>query len=470
MIHLLCLVRVLFILQPNAFLYIGADSGIYRIGSRKGNITTLIRTYSNNANYIYYGKNNQSTGNGIPNVVKSLTVDLYNPTFLLVLKKSISVSETLDLKNGIVKTDTAKLILGINTSNLGNLLRTNGYVFGEFGRYFGNTTNVGISGLMPIGVGNYYRPNSIEFTQAPLLGGLIMSKFYTNDPGSAGLPLTDAGKDILAASYNGFWSIAPANGNFTNGIYTNTLYPNHFSDILDVSALHIVVRNPGNMWTLNGTHITPIGSTSSPIVSRTNMTTFGEFGISFHNTNSTLPVSWNSFNVESINNDAILTWSTNLEINNEYFEIEKSIDAVNFEKIGEVKGAGNSSILNNYNYTDIDAKNSDAKTLYYRIKQIDTDKKYTYTDIKFIELNKTNIQAVNTIQIYPNPSSDFIKINASTEIKYISVVSLQGNIVYQIENFGTNGLIDISNFSNNMYLVNALYTDNSTTTNRIIKN
>jgi hypothetical protein len=200
------------------------------------------------------------------------------------------------------------------------------------------------------------------------------------------------------------------------------------------------------------------------------MTTFGEFGISFHNTNSTLPVSWNSFNVESINNDAILTWSTNLEINNEYFEIEKSIDAVNFEKIGEVKGAGNSSILNNYNYTDIDAKNSDAKTLYYRIKQIDTDKKYTYTDIKFIELNKTNIQAVNTIQIYPNPSSDFIKINASTEIKYISVVSLQGNIVYQIENFGTNGLIDISNFSNNMYLVNALYTDNSTTTNRIIKN
>jgi hypothetical protein len=74
-----------------------------------------------------------------------------------------------------------------------------------------------------------------------------------------------------------------------------------------------------------------------------------------------------------------ISWSTLSEYNNDRFEIERSDDAINFIKIGEIKGKGNSNSINKYEFIDLNLKN-----IYYRIKQIDYDGREILTDIKYI--------------------------------------------------------------------------------------
>ncbi|NQX99154.1 MAG: hypothetical protein HRT73_14945, partial [Flavobacteriales bacterium] len=63
-----------------------------------------------------------------------------------------------------------------------------------------------------------------------------------------------------------------------------------------------------------------------------------------------------------------LTWMSATEINNDFYTIERSIDALNFEVIATVNGAGNSNNLNSYYFKD---KHFLTGQVYYRLKQTD---------------------------------------------------------------------------------------------------
>ena len=74
-----------------------------------------------------------------------------------------------------------------------------------------------------------------------------------------------------------------------------------------------------------------------------------------------LPVKYTQFTTERSNDNTKLNWSTASEVNNNGFEIERrNGNGTNFEKIGFVKGVGNSSRLNKYSFTD---KNNSNKLL-----------------------------------------------------------------------------------------------------------
>ena len=89
-----------------------------------------------------------------------------------------------------------------------------------------------------------------------------------------------------------------------------------------------------------------------------------------------LPVTLLNFDGVIKDNSALLSWSTSSEINNKGFEVQKSYDGRNFSTIGFVAGAGTSSLINKYNYTDIKVESG---SNYYRLKQIDIDDKFTYS-------------------------------------------------------------------------------------------
>lgn len=114
---------------------------------------------------------------------------------------------------------------------------------------------------------------------------------------------------------------------------------------------------------------------------------------------SPLPVELTSFNAELINNRVEITWSTASEINNDYFTIEKSIDAENYEILDEVTGAGNSQTVINYSYIDYDVYND---LTYYRLKQTDFDGKFEYFPPKSIN-NQTELNNLKIIKVKPNP-------------------------------------------------------------------
>jgi N-acetylneuraminic acid mutarotase len=101
-----------------------------------------------------------------------------------------------------------------------------------------------------------------------------------------------------------------------------------------------------------------------------------------------LPIELISFSGEFKNETVELTWTTATELNNDFFTVERSADAVNFETAGIVKGAGNSNSTLNYSFTDeIFAKEN---VLYYRLKQTDADNSFSYSQV--IEVKRSNTE------------------------------------------------------------------------------
>jgi hypothetical protein len=113
----------------------------------------------------------------------------------------------------------------------------------------------------------------------------------------------------------------------------------------------------------------------------------------------------------SVKNSVIeLLWSTASELNNMGFEIERSIDNQdNFITVGFVDGKGSSSEINYYSFTD-NPQVSGVNQLYYRLKQIDFDGTFSYSDIVNVSYDVPAEFVLS--QNYPNP------FNPSTRISY----------------------------------------------------
>lgn len=149
-------------------------------------------------------------------------------------------------------------------------------------------------------------------------------------------------------------------------------------------------------------------------------------GVIFTNSGS-LPVELVNFDVVNQQGKIMLNWATATETNNNFFTIERSIDGVNAEVIGVVKGAGNSNSLLNYNFVD---DNPLSGIAYYRIKQTDFDGTFESFDWKSISLS---LKSESKFTVYPNPTAGNISIiltNATAGTSELTVVDLLGKVVY----------------------------------------
>lgn len=124
-----------------------------------------------------------------------------------------------------------------------------------------------------------------------------------------------------------------------------------------------------------------------------------------------LSVKLTSFSATLQNNNGLLTWVTESEINSDRFEVERSEDGVHFTTRGTVTANGTTGLTHAYTYTD--PINTSAKVVYYRLKDIDKDGKFGYSTIVAITLNGASI-FVNKFSVYPNPFVTDIKIALSS--------------------------------------------------------
>lgn len=142
-----------------------------------------------------------------------------------------------------------------------------------------------------------------------------------------------------------------------------------------------------------------------------------------------LPIVLSYFNAYAENNSRVdLNWVTEMEMNNEYYTIERSQDGKNFTAIGMVLGSMNSSIRKTYEYKD-NLKGVDiSKTIYYRVKQSDIDGKSTYSPIRSVKLS----QKQNMIQVNPNPVVDNITVKYMSDVSgsmNIRLINMNGQLV-----------------------------------------
>ena len=164
-----------------------------------------------------------------------------------------------------------------------------------------------------------------------------------------------------------------------------------------------------------------------------------------------LPVELVDFSAVQMDDHAIVSWETASEINNEYFDLQFSLDGKNWEDLAILEGQGTTSEKTYYEYVHRDIAQQDAKSIYYRLTQYDFDGKAFVSDIVTIEIEA----AVDTrsISVFPNPvpQGSVITITGTTASN-IYIYSLQGVLVdRQIADQGK--YFDMDRLSTGLYIV-----------------
>lgn len=171
-----------------------------------------------------------------------------------------------------------------------------------------------------------------------------------------------------------------------------------------------------------------------------------------------LPIELVYFSAKAKRRHVVLEWQTASEIHNDYFTIERSIDALEWDVVREVQGAGNSA--SHLNYKAIDKKPYPGIS-YYRLKQTDFDGQYEYSDIVSVQVKLTNPK----ISSYPNPTRDQITLEGDKlELQQVRIFSKLGldvtSLTRMLDNLDTKSTLDLSGLDPGMYYIK---TRNTTT-------
>jgi len=139
-----------------------------------------------------------------------------------------------------------------------------------------------------------------------------------------------------------------------------------------------------------------------------------------------LPISLLSFDAVLKKNQTVLcSWVTAAQFNNDFFDVERSKNGTDFEKVGALDGAGNSTSVLDYSFTD---ENPYSGLSYYRLKQVDFDGRSTYSDTKAIMIGLKGIK----YYVYPNPVSSTLNLMLSEDMEFdgtLRIVDALGNVV-----------------------------------------
>jgi hypothetical protein len=132
-----------------------------------------------------------------------------------------------------------------------------------------------------------------------------------------------------------------------------------------------------------------------------------------------LPVELLSFTAKRIGmaKRALLSWKTASEINNDYFAIELSDDAANWETIGRVKGTGTNNEQHAYEFIDETPHNG---VNYYRLHQVDYNGAFENSDVRTVNIQDNN--EYYSEKVSPNPFRDNFFIELSTKVKAVAEV------------------------------------------------
>lgn len=151
-----------------------------------------------------------------------------------------------------------------------------------------------------------------------------------------------------------------------------------------------------------------------------------------------------------------LNWISSFEENNDYFTIERSQNAKDWNDIGRVDAKGASFSYQAYDRFPVKGK------LYYRLKQFDYDRTFSYSNIASVYFEKTSIT------LSPNPTYGAIELFASKElVANIVIMNARGRKVEQYALQGHKMIFDMSHLPNGMYVI-SVYTQSGVVTTKVV--
>ena len=254
--------------------------------------------------------------------------------------------------------------------------------------YYGSSEN-----YLTFNIGNTPYPNGTNIIiRSPLVDYTYCDDIYISFPLQG---IIENGYDIMYFQYknNGSWySNASFTGNL-NGVYTSGSLPNTLTKF----RFKLVTDWSGNTF----------GYWWNPYVYYYNIASFSVFCA------STLPVELISFEGYEYRGNAIIEWATATEINNDMFELYHSTDALKWNLINTQMGSGNSNEINEYNATHPITNVIN----YYRLKQIDFDGEFEYSNIISINIPQSSDYEYEYFNILGQPVLKSYKGFKVTRIK-----------------------------------------------------
>lgn len=145
-----------------------------------------------------------------------------------------------------------------------------------------------------------------------------------------------------------------------------------------------------------------------------------------------LPVRFLGFNASSRDNNAILSWQIeNENALTDRYEIERTINGVDFKKVYTVAAKNNGNSTNSYALTDLNLSAIRSSGIfYYRIKQVDKDGHFVYSEIRNIRLNSKGI----AVAIFPNPIREFANMTIDIEQDADAIITVNDASGRQVKN------------------------------------
>jgi hypothetical protein len=253
---------------------------------------------------------------------------------------------------------------------------------------------------------------------APTMIPTLLTISNANDDGNG----DDHGDGDDYGNHNG-----EGNNNFDN---VHVLGPIANRLNIDTSSLDVKMNfhftNQSEIEITTGAQVDDNGSTAGVAPSRYNSLYFK----STSNTINILPVTYRTF-YATLNNSAVnLFWTTDAEVSNNHFEVERSFDQLTFSTAGIVMGAQDiNGASGKYTFKDASTQLANHTVVYYRLKQVDADGKFTYSSVKMVRLSEVSKVSV---QVSPNPYMDKLNINFVNDASgnaEVRLISASGTLV-----------------------------------------
>lgn len=312
----------------------------------------------------------------------------------------------------------------------------------------------------------------IGFQPTATVNGLTFSDI--NQDGLFGAPDTTIGK-VYINLYNAsnvrlrtYYTYLDGQYSFEN-LAPNTTYSLEF---MELPGRNFTTQNGGN---------DAVDSDVDPSNSRiTFVTPFAAGQLSLNNSAGYLPpppfpIELLSFKASLVGEDGWLQWVTNTEVNSSHFIIERSLDrGMSFGQIGVVDAAGNSIEKKEYQFPDYNVTGISEEVVFYRLKMMDIDGSFKYSNTVQLRLNEKEIPIYTTA--YPNPVSDMLRIDCQFyNVKWadIQISNSLGQVIFSNTLRGVadgpySVQVDTHTWASGIYHVN-IYSDKPGVTFKIIK-